>query len=106
MGETNAEAVTGMSKQEIAEAEGFGNTAPDSLLTDWDEFISAYYGLNANKFLEDRKHYFIKFRLVETLVDTRPRSLLDIFSKHSAHGKYMVPEDKTADQAVADLKKE
>ena len=62
-----AEKATGLSRQAIAEAEGYGNTPrpKDSWLTDWDEFIGAYYGINAQKFLDnDRQHYFIKFNLI------------------------------------------
>ena len=61
---TNA---TGLSRQEIAEREGFGNTPrpPDSWLTDWDAFIEAYYSLNADNFLDDKRtDYFISFELV------------------------------------------
>ena len=64
----NAEAIIGISKQEIAEREGFGNTPrPEgSNLTDWDAFIEAYYSINATKFLDDdRTDYFIAFK-VET----------------------------------------
>lgn len=68
----DAEKVTGMSKQEIAEREGYGNfdTHPDSMLTDWDYFISAYYGHNAQNFKDrKRKDYFILFELVEKLTE-------------------------------------
>ena len=64
----NAEAVTGLTLQEIARREGFGNTPrpEDSNLTDWDAFIEAYYSINATKFLDDdRQDYFIAFK-VET----------------------------------------
>ena len=65
--DSDAETVTGMSKQEIAEREGFGNTPrPEgSWLTDWDAFIEAYYSINAKKFLDDdRLNYFIAFEVV------------------------------------------
>ena len=62
----DAESATGLSKQEIAEREGFGDTPrdKDSRLTDWEAFIEAYYGINAQKFLDDgRLHYFIQFKV-------------------------------------------
>ena len=44
---------TGLSKSEIASREGFDS---------WEDFISVYYGLNSQKFLdEDRTDYFIDF---------------------------------------------
>ena len=65
----NAEAVTGLTRQTIAEREGFANSwqhDPDTWLTDWDAFIMAYYGLNATKFLDDdRQDYFIGFDLLQ-----------------------------------------
>ena len=66
----NAEAVTGLTAQQIAEREGYGNTPRpnDSGLTDWDAFIAAYYSINATKFLDDdRINYFISFELVQPL---------------------------------------
>ena len=66
----NAEAVTGLTAQQIAEREGYGNTPrpKDSGLTDWDAFIVAYYSINATKFLDDdRTDYFISFELVQPL---------------------------------------
>ena len=66
--DTNAESVTGLSKQEIAEREGFGNTPrpKGSFLDDWDAFINAYYWLNAEQFKDDdRKHYFIAFDVID-----------------------------------------
>ena len=66
--DSNAEAVTGMTKQEIAEREGFKDAwshDPDTWLTDWDAFIEAYYSINAQKFLDDdRLNYFIAFEVV------------------------------------------
>ena len=70
----NAEAIIGISKQEIAEREGFGNTPrPEgSNLTDWDAFIEAYYSINATKFLDDdRQDYFIAFEVIHRLVRTK-----------------------------------
>ena len=64
----NAESVTGLTRNEIAKREGFGDTPrpKDSWLTDWDAFIEAYYGLNAQKFLDDdRRHYFIAFEVIQ-----------------------------------------
>ena len=69
----NAEAVTGLTRAEIAKREGFGNTPrPEgSSLTDWDAFIEAYYGINATKFLDDdRKDYFIGFDLIHPYTET------------------------------------
>ena len=65
--DTNAESVTGLSKQEIAEREGFGGTPrPFTRLDDWDAFIEAYYSLNAEQFKDDdRKHYFIAFDVID-----------------------------------------
>ena len=68
-----AEKDTGLSKQEIAEREGFGNTPrpKDSSLTDWDAFIEAYYSINATKFLDDdRRDYFIAFTLLQPYTKT------------------------------------
>ena len=69
--DSNAETVTGMSKQEIAKREGFKDAwshDPDTWLTDWDAFIMAYYGHNAQNFLaDDRTNYFISFELVQPL---------------------------------------
>ena len=66
----NAEAITGLTTQQIAEREGYGNTPrpKDSGLTDWDAFIVAYHSINATKFLDDdRINYFISFELVQPL---------------------------------------
>ena len=66
----NAEAVTGLTRTEIAKREGFGNTPRpiESWLTNWDAFIEAYYSINASKFLDDdRQDYFIMFK-VETAI--------------------------------------
>ena len=66
----NAEEVIGLSKQEIGKREGFRGRPhdPDDWLTDWDDFIMAYYGHNAQNFLDnDRKHYFIEFELVKAI---------------------------------------
>ena len=66
--DSDAETVTGMTKQEIAEREGFKDAwshDPDTWLTDWDAFIEAYYSINAKKFLDDdRLNYFIAFEVV------------------------------------------
>ena len=66
--DSDAETVTGMSKQEIAEREGFKDSwthDPGTWLTDWDAFIEAYYSINATKFLDDdRQDYFIEFEVV------------------------------------------
>ena len=72
--DSNAEYVTDMSKQEIAEREGFKDAwshDPDTWLTDWDAFIEAYYSINATKFLDDdRQHYFIGFDLIMPYTET------------------------------------
>ena len=72
--DSDAEAVTGMTKQEIAEREGFKDAwshDPDTWLTDWDAFIEAYYSINATKFLDDdRKDYFIAFHLLQPYTET------------------------------------
>lgn len=107
--QTNAEAITGMSKQEIAKAEGFNDRPdnPSDWFTNWDDFTRAYHKLNAQKpFDKDRKHYFIQFKVTHKLENKPPPPLLDVFVNHSAHGKYMVPEGKTEEEAVNDLKKE
>lgn len=67
----NAELVTGMSRQEIAEREGYGFLSSDNdMLTDWDYFIAAYHGHNAENFKDKkRKNYFIRFQLIQRLVD-------------------------------------
>ena len=65
-----AEKATGMSRQEIAEREGYHkpNRDPDDWITDWHDFATAYYGFNAQNFLKDgRKNYFIKLALVQEL---------------------------------------
>ena len=75
-----AEKATGFTKQQIADKEGYGNTTrpKDSWLTDWDAFIAAYYGHNAQNFLEDdRTDYFIHFQLVQRLNDDG-----DFFCQH------------------------
>ena len=57
-----AEKVTGYTGQEIAEKEGY---------TEWNDFIGAYYGINAQKFLDDdRKDYFILFHLLQPYAET------------------------------------
>ena len=70
----NAEAVTGLTRAEIAKREGYGNTPrpKDSWLTDWDAFIEAYYSINATKFLDanDRNNYFIAFHLLQPYTET------------------------------------
>ena len=71
----NAEAVTGLTRTEIAKREGFGNTPrPEgSNLTDWDAFIEAYCGINATKFLDDdRQDYFIAFEVIHRQ-DEKPK---------------------------------
>lgn len=55
----NAAEVTGIPRETIAHREGFNN---------WQQFIEAYYSLNAYNFLEgNRTHYFIEFELIEVL---------------------------------------
>ena len=69
----NAEAVTGLTRAEIAKREGYGDTPrpKDSWLTDWDAFIEAYYSINATKFLDDdRNNYFIAFHLLQPYAET------------------------------------
>ena len=66
----SASKATGLSTQQIAEREGYGNTPrpKDSWLTDWCAFIEAYHSINATKFLDDdRTDYFISFELVQPL---------------------------------------
>ena len=66
----SASKATGLTPQQIAEREGYGNTPrpKDSWLTDWDAFIEAYQSINATKFLDDdRINYFISFELVQPL---------------------------------------
>ena len=65
-----AEAVTGLSKQEIANREGYSGRPHDPYdwLTDWDDFMMAFLGHNAQNFLKDgRTNYFIQFELVQAL---------------------------------------
>ena len=72
-----AEAITGLTKQQIAEREGFGNTPrpPDSSLTDWDAFIDAYDSINGlNAFDLSRQDYFISFELVQPLDKGEPNA--------------------------------
>lgn len=55
----SAEAATGLQFDEIAYREGFVH---------WIEFVTAYDSLNAHNYHRpDRKHYFIKFELVDKL---------------------------------------
>ena len=80
----NAEEVTGLSKQEIGRSEGFTGRPhdPDDWLTDWDDFITAYYGHNAENFKDsERRHYFIQFELVERL-KLGAKSILDVEMQH------------------------
>ena len=55
----NAEKSTGLRFDEIAYREGFRT---------WNDFIYAYYSLNVQAFLDDKRtNYFISFELVEAL---------------------------------------
>ena len=68
-----AETVTGLSKEEIAKREGY---------THWDDFIMAYYEINANNFLDDsRKDYFIQFEVAQRL-KLGAKSILDVEVRH------------------------
>ena len=89
--DSNAEYVTGLSKQEIAEREGFKDTwshDPDTWLTDWDAFIQAYYSINATKFLDDnRTNYFISFELVQPLNKGEPNLIFKWGEPIYKHGQ-------------------